>query len=432
MAEKLCEPVSEIEIQAAVFQMNPTKAPGPDGFHALFYKKFWHIIKDEVIDTIRQVFEEGKLKEGMNETLIVLIPKNINPKKVEEFKPISLCNVSAKIVMKILANRLKDCLSFLISESQSAFVPGRLISDNILLAHKVMHYIKSRRNHRTGYFSMKTDMSKAYDRMEWSFLKQMLTKLGFPEKWIKFIMECVSSVKYKIKLNDMIIELPSPERGLRQGDPLSPYLFLLCSEWLSMKIAYEVAGGGIKGVKVCQGTPIISHLFFAADSVFFLRATDQNAARLKAVFGEYEDLSGQRINAVKSEIVFSRNVTTRSRQQIKGIFAVKQVEKHTKYLGLPIVFSHNKVELFKFIIENTWKRVMGWKELQLSVAGKEIMVKSVLQALPLYAMMCFKLPDTICKRLSGIIRKYWWSGDKDGKVIHWANQAKLCMPKDMG
>ncbi|CAM8892645.1 unnamed protein product [Rhodiola kirilowii] len=181
MSRKLCEPVTASEVQAAVFQMSPMKAPGPDGFHALFYQKYWHIIKDTVISKVLKVFEERKMEEGMNDTLIVLIPKNKRPRRVEEFRPISLCNVSAKIVMKILANRLKDILPDIISEVQSAFVPGRLISDNILLDHEVMKYIRSMRRQKTCCFSIKTDMSKAYDRMEWSFLEQMMSKLGFPE-----------------------------------------------------------------------------------------------------------------------------------------------------------------------------------------------------------------------------------------------------------
>ncbi|KAL9666121.1 hypothetical protein QQ045_000444 [Rhodiola kirilowii] len=229
MSRKLCEPVTATEVQAAIFQMSPMKAPGPDGFHALFYQKFWHTIKDTVISKVLKVFEEGKMEEGMNDTLIVLILKSKRPKKIEDYRPISLCNVSAKIVMKILANRLKDILPNIILEMQSAFVPGRLISDNILLAHEVMRYIKSMKRQKTGCFSIKTDMSKAYDRMEWSFLKQMMIKLGFPEQWTRLVMECISSVRYKIKLNDLIIDIPPTERGLRQGDPLSPYLFLICS-----------------------------------------------------------------------------------------------------------------------------------------------------------------------------------------------------------
>ncbi|KAL9671045.1 hypothetical protein QQ045_008608 [Rhodiola kirilowii] len=312
MAGKLCEPVTELEIQSVVFQMAPTKAPGLDGFHAMFYQKFWPTVKDKVIDMILRVFDNGKMEEGMNDTLIVLIPKNRHPKKVEEFRPISLCNVSTKIVMKILTNRLKDILPLIIFETQSAFVPGKLISYNILLAHEVLHSIKSRRNQRTGFFSIKTDMSKAYDRMEWSFLIHMLNKLGFPERWTNLIMECISSIRYKINMNDMIINFPPPERGLRQGDHLSPYLFLLCSEWLSMKIAEEVTGNRLNGVRVCQGAPIISHLFFSDDSIFFMKATGQNALRLKEIFIEHESLSGQRINNAKSEIVFSRNVEIRN------------------------------------------------------------------------------------------------------------------------
>ncbi|CAM8982176.1 unnamed protein product [Rhodiola kirilowii] len=432
MSEKLCEPVSKIEVQAAVFQMSPLKAPGPDGFHALFYQKFWSILKETVIGKVLKVFEEGKMEEGMNDTLIVLIPKNKKPKKIEEFRPISLCNVSAKIVTKILANRLKDILPYIISETQSAFIPGRLISDNILLAHEVMHYIRSRRNQKTGFFSVKTDMSKAYDRMEWSFLKQMMVKLGFPDRWTNLVMDCISSVRYKINLNGMIVDIPSPARGLRQGDPLSPYLFLLCSEWLSRKLEEGILSKSITGVRICQGAPIISHLFFADDSVFFLKATEQSARGLRAILREYEGISGQRINSAKSEIVYSRNVDGPRRQLINGIFAVKEVEVHSKYLGLPLVFSHNKVELFKYVVQNTWSRVMGWKELQLSAAGKEVMIKSVLQALPIYAMMCYKLPVSICKRLSGIIRKFWWANDMEGRTIYWASQMKLSLPKDQG
>ncbi|KAL9674710.1 hypothetical protein QQ045_002909 [Rhodiola kirilowii] len=432
MAGRLCEPVSATEIQAAIFQMSPLKAPGPDGFHALFYQKFWHIIKDTVINKVSKVFEEGKMEEGMNDTLIVLIPKCNRPKRVEEFRPISLCNVSAKIVMKILANRLKDILPDIISEMQSAFVPGRLISDNILLAHEVMRYIRSMKRQKTGYFSIKTDMSKAYDRMEWSFLKQMMVKLGFPERWTRLVMECISSVRYKVKLNDLFLDIPPPERGLRQGDPLSPYLFLICSEWLSIKLAAEVCSKRLKGVRICHGAPMVSHLFFADDSIFFMKATEQNARRLRAILNEYEDLSGQRISAAKSEIVYSRNVAAPVRQVINGVFAFKEVEVHSRYLGLPLAFSHNKVKLFKYIIQNTWKRVMGWKELQLSAAGKEVMLKSVLQALPIYAMMCYKLLAAVCKRLAGIMRKFWWSNDIDSRAIHWTNQSQLSMPKDQG
>ncbi|CAM8988090.1 unnamed protein product [Rhodiola kirilowii] len=163
MSAKLCEPVTELEVQAYL-PNGSAKALGLDCFHALFYQKFWHIIKDTITESVLKVFREGTMEKGMNDTVIVLVPKNKKPKKVEEFRPISRCNVSANIVMKILANRLKDILPHIISETQIDFISGKLISDNIILAYEILHYIRNRRKQKTCYFSIKTDMSKAYDR----------------------------------------------------------------------------------------------------------------------------------------------------------------------------------------------------------------------------------------------------------------------------
>ncbi|KAL9664899.1 hypothetical protein QQ045_020308 [Rhodiola kirilowii] len=175
-----------------------------------------------------------------------------------------------------------------------------------------------------------------------------------------------------------------------KGDPLTPYLVL--------RVAFNAFGeGGIlwenKRGEIGQGVPVISHLFFADNSIFFMKATKENADNLlAAVLKEYEMISGQRINFAKSEINFSKNVPVQGRETIAELFGVQQVESHTRYLELPIIFSHNKTEVFRFIVESTWKKVLGWKQSHLSSAGKEIMIKSVLQA----PMMCFKLPDIVC------------------------------------
>ncbi|KAL9686915.1 hypothetical protein QQ045_031309 [Rhodiola kirilowii] len=160
-AEMLDSPFTAQEVQCAVFQLGATKAPGPDGFSALFFQESWDLVKKEVIDfALRFLNGKGELEHGMNNTLITLIPKTRKPLTFDEFRPISLCNVAMKIITKVLANTLKVVLQDCISVSQSAFVPGRLISDNILIAHELVNYMNTRSNGDVGYCCIKLDMSK--------------------------------------------------------------------------------------------------------------------------------------------------------------------------------------------------------------------------------------------------------------------------------
>jgi hypothetical protein len=187
------------------------------------------------------------IPDGWNSTTIVMIPKVDNPDKVSQFRPISLCNVVYKVISKMLGARLKNYLSEIISDHQSAFVPGRLISDNILLAYESIHTMKNKKG-KKGLCAVKLDMHKAYDRVEWRYLEKIMLKLGFARRWVDMIMACVSSVEYNIRFNSMETEWFKPSRGLRQGDPMSPYLFLLVAEGLScmlrgVEAREEIVGG---------------------------------------------------------------------------------------------------------------------------------------------------------------------------------------------
>ncbi|XP_059436330.1 uncharacterized protein LOC132169290 [Corylus avellana] len=201
MNSQLLAPFMNMEVKMALDQMDPMKAPGPDGFTAKFYQQNWETVKEE-----------------------------------------------------------------------SAFIPGRLISDNILVAYETLHTMHSRMWSKVGYMEIKLDMSKAYDRVEWRFLETVMGKLGFDKKWISLIMECVSTVSYAVVVNGNPVGHIIPSRGIRQGDPLSPYLFLLCAEALSSMLNKPESKGVITGVPTSKNGPRINHLFFADDSLLFCKA----------------------------------------------------------------------------------------------------------------------------------------------------------------
>jgi hypothetical protein len=280
MNAALMAPYTREEVKKGLFNIGDLKAPGPDGLHAVFYKRFWHIIGEDLTDEVLAAISSKSIPEGWNDTTIVLIPKVENPETITQFRPISLCNVVYKVISKVVANRLKGLLPDIISPFQSAFVPGRLITDNFLVAYESYHTIKNKRIGKFGSCAVKLDMHKAYDRVEWCFLESIMIKLGFNPDWVKLIMACVSSVRYKVRFNNGESEMIIPTRGLRQGDPLSPYLFLLCAEGLTAMINAEEEEGNIIGVKVCRAAPAISHLLFADDSLILMRADSRNASSL--------------------------------------------------------------------------------------------------------------------------------------------------------
>ncbi|KAB2630222.1 hypothetical protein D8674_007741 [Pyrus ussuriensis x Pyrus communis] len=174
------------------------------------------------IDRLGEIEEQfwQQRSRRLNSTHIVLVPKTNNPDSVGQFRPISLCNYSYKIVSKILANRLKPLLSEVISSTQSAFVMGRQIQDNIGIAHEMFHFLKLRKAKSKFEMGVKLDMHKAYDRVEWDFLEAVMEKLGFCPHWRNLVMGCVKTVEFAIILNGQPGKHFIPSRGLRQGDPL--------------------------------------------------------------------------------------------------------------------------------------------------------------------------------------------------------------------
>ena len=224
------QPFTADKIYTAMFQMCPTKAPGPDGLLAAFFQKHWQNIGSGVIDTCLHIVNAQGDVTPLNHTYIALTPKVAKPKKVTEFRTISLRNVIYRIMAKTMANRLKHILHQVISRTQSVFIPIRLITYNIIIGYECLYKIKHNKSTKKGLVALKLDISKAYDRVEWRFLEQTMRQLGFSHKWIKLVLNCITTVNFSVIINDKPKGLFRTQRGLRQGYPLSPYLFLICAE----------------------------------------------------------------------------------------------------------------------------------------------------------------------------------------------------------
>lgn len=381
---------------------------------------------------VKHFFAVGSIPDGVNNTIIVLIPKTKDADDLKDFRPISLCNVLYKMIAKCIVNRLRPMLQHLISENQSAFLPGRLISDNALIAFECFHHIQKNKKADDNYCAYKLDLAKAYDRVDWVYLQGILLSFGFDSTWVKQVMACVSSVNFAVKINGELSENFKPTRGLRQGDPLSPYLFLFVAEGLSKILQRAVHNQELLELKCNRGAPGISHLLFADDSLLFFKATSQQAMVVKQCIAKFEKSTGQLLSPSKCSILFSNACPDQDQREIKSILSVSHSSFEEKYLGLPTPEGRMKARQFQPIKDRFSKRMSNWNEKYLSMGGKEVLIKSVAQALPTYVMGIFELPASFHEDYMKWIRNFWWGEDENHRKVHWSSWDNLIQPKQHG
>ncbi|OMO86337.1 reverse transcriptase [Corchorus capsularis] len=374
MNAKLNRPFTVEDIRVAAFDMGADKSPGPDGMTPLFYQQYWHIVGEKASEMALAFLNLRQALPDINHTSVVLIPKNEHPCMVKDYRPISLCNVVFKIVSKALANRLGEILPEVIGPNQSAFVPGRMIFDSSFIVFETIHYMKNKRAGGANHMALKLDLSKAYDRVEWAFLEGMMLRLGFSQQWTSLVMSCVTTVSYSIMVNGTNTEKFSPSRGIRQGDPLSPYLFLFCMEGLSCLLQRAELDGHIRGVAINRYAPTISHLFFVDDSILFLRASLRECDVVLDLLRQFSLASGQQVNVDKSAILFSSNTPVCLRESIMQHLGVQKILDRDRYLGIPIMIDKSKKAELQLIKDRLWKRLQRWKGSLLSIAGTDTLI----------------------------------------------------------
>lgn len=392
--------------------MPNTKSPGPDGMNPLFYKQYWTIIGRNVLHAVQHFFQGGRINRAANHTFLTLIPKRKAAHRVEQFRPIALCNVIYKVITKILATRIKPYLNQIIHPTQSAFIPSRSIVENCIINHELMWYMKSRRG-KTGYLAIKVDMSKAYDMVEWDVLEAVLIAHGFGPAFCNMVMECITSAQFSVLINGSPCGFFSSSRGIRQGDPISPALFVLLSDILSRITSRAEMEGKITGIKVSRTSPRITRLMYADDLVIYCKANMEEVTEVKRCLDSYCLWTGQQINWEKSEVHFSPNVPRFQKHHVCRFLGMKECGHSSKYLGSPFCKFTAKNSDFAYVAERLVSKLSGWKSKLLSIAGRVTLIKSVTSAIPSYIMQLFLLPLNFCVKLDRFNRRFLWGIKED-------------------
>ncbi|PWA82932.1 reverse transcriptase domain, Reverse transcriptase zinc-binding domain protein [Artemisia annua] len=428
-ADKMIKPVSDNEIKEALHDICDNKAPGPDGYTARFFKKAWSKIGNDVTDAVKEFFVKGRMLGEVNATLVTLVPKTNTPNKVSDFRPIACCNIIYKIISKIITTRIKEALCKVVNPVQSAFIPGRQITDNILLTQELLRGY----NWKNGAqrVALKIDIQKAYDTVNWNFLEKTLGYFEFPQMMINWIMTCVRSAGFTICINGNRHGYFKGGRGLRQGDPMSPYIFTLVMEVFTLIMHKQIQDDnkfryhwGCKQMK-------ISHLCFADDLLVLCHGDLKSMMVVKKAMNVFSAMSGLNPNIGKSTVFFG-NVKENVKQSILAILPFKVGSLPVSYLGVPLITKQIGYLDCKGLIDKVKVKVNNWKNRMLSYAGRLQLVASVLASMQVYWASVFILPKAVIKDINKVFKGFLWnSGElKKGKAkVSWK---QVCKPKSEG
>ncbi|XP_056692237.1 uncharacterized protein [Spinacia oleracea] len=343
----------------------------------------------------------------INYSYIALIPKIYAPSFITEFQPIGLCNTIYKIITKIISSRLKLVLGRIVSPLQSSFIKGRGVEDNVILVKEMAHHFHKAKK-RNKIMALKLDISKAYDSLEWDFIRDTLIYFDFPNKIIHLIMSCITSPVISILWNGEICDKFTPSRGIRQGDPLSSYIFVLCLDRLSSMIEEKVQSGSWKPIALTKNIKM-SHVFYADDVFLFSIASIDNMHSIMNTLESFGEMSGLKISMTKSTLIFPRTVHDSIRQDIASTYGFKISSCFGKYLGVDIRPNKLKISNYLSLLDKSTTKVRGWQAKLLNMAGRRTLIKSVLNSQPLYVMQTNLLPASTIYELEICTRKFLWN-----------------------
>ncbi|XP_042944790.1 uncharacterized protein LOC122278671 [Carya illinoinensis] len=360
---------SILEVKEAIFSIPIDSSPGPDGFGSGFYRVCWDLVEVDVVAVVRDMYSGVPMPRFYSALYIALIPKMQQPTCFDKFRPISLCSVIYKLFAKILVRRMSLILSIIISPEQGAFLPGRSIFENITLAQEMIHMIN--RKVRGGNVLIEVDIAKAYDSLDRDFLLHVMTSFGFSTRFCELIRQCISIPWFSVVMNGSAKGFFPSGRGLRQGDLLSPYLFILVQEILSRLLKHNFEMGKIAPYSHPRGTLLVSHLFYADDIVVFANGSSAFLGRIKVSY--FEDL----LNRIRD-------------------------------------------------------RLEGWQNRLLSAGAHLLLLRHVVSSIPVHLLSVLHAPKKVVFSLNRIMSNFFWGTSNGKQKRKWVAWQKVCMSTKEG
>lgn len=303
-AKSLMQEFTDEDIRKAIFSIPGTKAPGPDGFNPTFFKQAWPVVGKDVCEAVKDFFRQGQMLKEVNCTKLTLIPKVAQPANVTEFRPIACCNIVYKCITKLICSRLRKVLPHIISPNQAGFIEGRQIVHNVNIIQDLVGIYN--RKATPPSCLLKIDIRKAYDSVQWDFLEEMMLALKFPRKFVEWIMACVTTTSFFVTINGNGGSLFQGKQGLRQGDPMSPMLFVICMEYLSRLLKYAGAQDNYQFHYRCKSLKL-NHLVFADDLILFCRGEASSIMLNMRALATFAKVSGLVANSGKSSLYKMRS-----------------------------------------------------------------------------------------------------------------------------
>ncbi|GJX96590.1 RNA-directed DNA polymerase, eukaryota, reverse transcriptase zinc-binding domain protein [Tanacetum coccineum] len=384
--------------------------------------------ESDVYEAVKYFFTNGDIPKGCNSSLSPLIFRIFpGANMVKDFRPISLIGSIYKIIAKIMANRLVGVLGDIVSEVQSAFIKDRQILDGPFILNEVLHWCTAKKKKAVIF---KVDFEKAYDSVRWDFLDEILKKFGFGNKWCTWIQNSLRSSRGSILINGSPTEEFQFFKGLKQGDPLSPFLFILIMESLHLSFQRVVDAGLFTGINL-NSSLTLSHMFYADDAVFLGQWNDGNIDTLVNVLECFYRVSGLRINMSKSKImgVHVEGDLVKNAASKLGCLILKTP---FIYLGTKVGGKMSRAQEWQEVVDKVKDRLSKWKLKALSIGGRLTLLKSVLGSIPIFHMSIYRVPSRVLKLLESIRNHFFNGNGFNSKKAIWIKWSSVLADKAKG